>query len=176
MGRRRGDPVARSAEPRCRDASTLRTATTHRTGRNMRGAAARPADMGPADVRLANMRPADMRCPEPAAAACPEAYSAAVPTKPAAMSAKASEVSATTMPTATAAVSPAASAVSPAASMPAASAPATAGVCFECEKGRDDEQHRGNASASSHGAAGLAPHHRGRLSLGILPRTKSFQY
>jgi hypothetical protein len=169
MGRRPGEPVARAAEPRCRDASTLRTATSHRTGRNMRGAAARPADMGPADVRLTNMRPADMRCPEPTAAACPEAYSAAVPTKPAAMSAKASEVSATTMPTATAAVSPAAS-------MPAASAPATAGVCFECEKGRDDEQHRGNASAGSHGAAGLAPHHRGRLSLGILPRTKSFQY
>jgi len=168
MGRRRGEPVARSAEPRCRDASTLRTATSHRTGRNMRGAAARPADLGPTDVRLATMRPADMRCPEPTAAACPEAYSAAVPAKPPAMSAKASEVSATTMPTATAAMSPAAT-------MPAATAPATAGVCFEGEKRHDDEQ-RGNASAGSQGAAGLAPHRRGRLSLGILPRTKSFQY
>jgi hypothetical protein len=115
--------------------------------------------MGPADVRPANMRPAGMRCPEPTAAACPEAYSAAVPAKPAAMSAKATEVSATAT-------------MSPAATMPAATA--TAGVCFECEKRRDDEQHRGNASAGSQGAAGLAPHRRGRLSLGMLPRTKSF--
>jgi hypothetical protein len=130
MGRRRGEPVARSAEPRCRDASTLRTATSHRTGRNMRGAAARPANMGPADVRPANMRRPEMH----PAAACPEA-SATVPAKPATMSAKASEVSATTMPTATAAMSP------------AATAPATAGVCFEREKRHDDEQHRGNASA-----------------------------
>jgi hypothetical protein len=116
------------------------------------------------------MRPANVRRPEMhPAAACPEAYSAAVPAKPAAMSAKASEVSATTMPTA---------AMSPAATMPAAAtaAPATAGVCFEGEKRHDDEQHRGNASAGSHGAAGLVPHRRGRLSLGILPRTKSFQY
>jgi hypothetical protein len=120
--------------------------------------------MGPADVRPANMRRPKMH----PSAACPEA-SAAVPAKPATMSAKASEVSATTMPTATAAMSPAAA-------MPAATAPATAGVCFECEKRHDDEQHRGNASASSQGAAGLAPHRRGRLSLGILPRTKSFQY
>ena len=89
------------------------------------------------------------------AAACPEAYSAAVPTKPAAMS------PAATMPAAT---------------MPAATAPATAAVCFEGEKRHDEEQHRGNASAGSHGAAGLAPHRRGRLSLSILPRTKSFQY
>ena len=97
------------------------------------------------------MRPADMR---PAAAACPEAYSAAVSPKPAEMSAAA--VSAATMPAA-----------------------AAAGVCFECEKRHDDEQHRGNASAGrqyrTHGAAGLgAPHRRGRLSLGIPPRTKSF--
>jgi hypothetical protein len=163
MGRRRGGPVACPAEPRCRDASTLRTATSHRTGRNMRGAAARPANMGPADVRPANMRRPEMH----PAAACPEAYSAAVPAKPATMSAKASEVSATTMPTATAAMSPAAT-------MPTATAPATAGVCFECEKRHDDEQHRGNASASSQGAAGLAPHRRGQLSLAIPPRTKSF--
>jgi len=166
MGRRRGEPVARSAEPRCRDASTLRTATSHRTGRNMRGAAARSADMGPADVRPANMRGPEMH----PAAASPEAYSAAVPAKPAATSAKASEVSATTMPTAAAAMSPATAA------MPAATAPATAGGCLECEKRHDDEQHRGNASAGSHGAAELAPHRRGRLSLGILPRSKSFQY
>jgi hypothetical protein len=117
--------------------------------------------MGPADVRPANMRRPEMH----PAAACPEA-SATVPAKPATMSAKASEVSATTMPTATAAMSPAAT-------MSAATAPA--GVCVECEKRHDDEQHRGNASASSQGAAGLAPHRRGRLSLGILPRTtKSF--
>jgi len=121
----------------------------------------------------------------PTATACPEAYSAAVPAKPAAMSAKASEVSATTamsakasevsattMPTATATMSPAAT-------MAAATAPATAGVCFECEKRHDDEQHRGHASASRqhypHGAAGLdAPQHRGRLGLGIPPRTTSF--
>jgi hypothetical protein len=77
-------------------------------------------------------------------------------------------VSATAMPTATAAVSPAAS--RPAASMPAA----TPGVCFECEKRHHNEQHRDNASAGSHGAAGLAPRRRGRLSLGILGRTKSF--
>jgi hypothetical protein len=115
--------------------------------------------MGPADVRPANMCRPEMH------PACPEA-SATVPAKPATMSAKASEVSATTMPTATAAMSPAAT-------MSAATAPATAGVRFECEKRHDDEQHRGNASASSQGAAGLAPHRRGRLS-GILPRTESF--
>src|SRR5262245_58002925 len=136
----------------------------------MRAADVRPANMGPADVRPANMHPADMRCPEPTAAACPEAYSATVPAKPAAMSAKASEVSATTMPTATATMSPAAT---------MAAATATAGVCFECEKRHDDEQHRGHASASRqhypHGAAGLdAPQRRGQLGLGIPPRTKSF--
>jgi hypothetical protein len=122
-------------------------------------------DMGAADVRPANMRRPEMH----PAAACPEAYSAAVPAKSATMSAKASEVSATTMPTATAAMSPAST-------MPTATAPATAGVCFECEKRHDDEQHRGNASAGSHGTAELAPHRRGRLSLRILPRTKSFQF
>jgi hypothetical protein len=100
-----------------------------------------------------------------AAAACPEAHSAAVPAKPAAMSAKAYAVSAATMPAATVS----------AATMPAAAA----GVCFECEKRHDEEQHRGNASAAPqhqpHGAAGLvAPHRRGRLSLGIPPRMKSF--
>jgi len=125
----------------------------------MRSAAARLADMRPAGVRPAKMRRPEMR----PAAACPEAYSAVMPTKPATMSAKTPDVSATTMPTAT---------MSPAATVPAA----TAGIRFEGEKRNDDEQHRGNASAGSHGAAGLAPHRRGRLSLGILPRTKSFQY
>ena len=125
-------------------------------------------DMGAADVRPANMRRPEMH----PAAACPEAYSAAVPAKSATMSAKASEVSATTMPTATAAMSPAST-------MPTATAPATAGVCFECEKRHDEEQHRGQASAGRqhqpHGAVGLgAPRRCGRLSLGILPRTKSF--
>jgi hypothetical protein len=56
---------------------------------------------------------------------------------------------------------------------------ATARVCFECEKRHDEEQHRGQASAGRqhqpHGAAGLgAPHRCGWLSLGDLPRTKSF--
>ena len=113
------------------------------------------------DMCAAAVRPANMGRPEmhPTAAACPEAYSAAVPAKPAAMSAKACEVSATTMTTATAAMSP------------ATTAPATAGVYFECEKRHDDEQHRGNARAGRqhqlYGAAGLgAPHLRGRLSLG----------
>jgi len=124
------------------------------------------------DMCAAAVRPANMGRPEmhPTAAACPEAYSAALPAKPATMSAEACEVSSTTMPTATAAMSSATAAMSP-----ATTAPATAGVCFECEKRHDDEQHRGNASASRqhqpYGAAGLgAPHRRGRLS----PRTKSF--
>jgi hypothetical protein len=103
----------------------------------------------------------------PTAAACPDAYSAVVPAKPAAMSAKACAMSTATMSTAT----------MPAATMPAATA--AAGVCFQCEKRRDDEHHRGHASADRqhqlHGAAGLgAPHRRGRLSLAISPRTKSF--
>jgi hypothetical protein len=123
----------------------------------------RPADMRPADMRAANMRR-----PEPTAAASAEAYSAAVPAKPAAMSAKTCEVSAAT-------VSAAAMSASTA-TMPAASA--AAGVCLECEKRYDEEQHRGNASAGRqhqlHGPAGLgAPHRCGRQSLGILPRTKS---
>jgi hypothetical protein len=72
------------------------------------------------------------------------------------------------------------------ATMPAAAVPAAAvsaatalRVCFECEKRHDEEQHRGQARAGRqhqpHGAVGLrAPHRCGRLSLGILPRTKSF--
>ena len=90
------------------------------------------------------MRPADVRRPEMhPAAACPEAYSAAVPAKatvPAAtvstpMPAKARPVSAA-MPSAT---------MSPAAAMPTATA--AAGICFECEKRDDEQQHRGQASA-----------------------------
>ena len=123
-------------------------------------------DMCAADVRPANMRRPEMR----PAAACPEAYSTAVPAKSAAMSDKASEVSATTMPTATAAMSPAATAT--------ATATATAGVCFECEKRHDDEQHSGNASAGRqhrlHDPAGLDASCRGRLGLAASPRTKSF--
>jgi hypothetical protein len=115
----------------------------------------------------AAVRPANMRRPEmhPTAAARPEAYSAAVPAK-------------ATVPSATvSATMSAAAAMSPAATMPAATA--AAGVCFECEKRYDEEQHRGHASAGRqhrpHGAAGLdAPHRRGRLSLGTPPRTKSF--
>src|SRR5262245_20376659 len=98
----------------------------------------RAADVRPADMRAANMRPADMGRPEPTAAASAEAYSAAVPAKPAAMSAKACEVSAATMPAATVSAS--------AATMPAATA--AAGVGFECEKRHDEEQHRGHASAN----------------------------
>ena len=125
------------------------------------------------NMRAADARPANMRRPEgthPTAAACPEAYSAAVPAKPAAMSAKASEVSATTMPTATAAMCPAAT-------MPAA--PAPAGVCFEGEKRNDEEQHDGNAGASRkhqfHRTAELGARrlHR-RMKLCITPRTKGF--
>jgi len=74
----------------------------------------------------------------------------------------------------------------PAATMAAAAVPAATvsaatalRVCFECEKRHDEEQHRGQASAGRqhqpHGAVGLgAPQRCGRLSLGILPRTKSF--
>src|SRR5262249_61382998 len=39
VGRGRGEPMARAAEPRRRDAGTLRTATSDSTGRNM------PADV-----------------------------------------------------------------------------------------------------------------------------------
>jgi hypothetical protein len=115
----------------------------------------------------AAVRPANMRRPEmhPTATARPEAYSAAVPAK-------------ATVPSATvSATMSAAAAMSPAATMPAATA--AAGVCFECEKRYDEEQHRGHASAGCqqqlHGAAGLgAPRRRGRLSLGVSPRTNSF--
>ena len=80
-------------------------------------------------MRATDARPANMRRTE---------GSAAVPAKPAAMSAKACEVSAATMPAATVSAS--------AATMPAATA--AAGVGFECEKRHDEEQHRGHASAS----------------------------
>jgi hypothetical protein len=110
----------------------------------------RPANMRPADMRPANMRPANMlRRPEPTVSA--------------------GAVSATTMPAATVSAT----------TMPAATVSATAArVSFECEKRHDEEQHRGHASAGRQhrpqGGAGLgAPHPRGRLSLGIPPRTKS---
>jgi hypothetical protein len=123
--------------------------------------------MRAADARPANMRSADMRRPEPTAAACPEAYSAAVSAKPAEMAAAAVAAKSVAATVSTATVSAAVS-----------TATATAGVCFECDKRHDEEQHRSHASAGRqhrpHGAAGLvAPHARGRLSLGIPPRTKS---
>jgi hypothetical protein len=123
--------------------------------------------MRAADARPANMRSADMRRPEPTAAACPEAYSAAVSAKPAEMAAAAVAAKSVAATVSTATVSAAVS-----------TATAAAGVCFECDKRHDEEQHRGHASAGRqhrpHGAAGLgAPHRCGRLSLGIPPRTKS---
>jgi hypothetical protein len=67
-----------------------------------------------------------------------------------------------------------------AAAVPAATVSAATAlpVCFECDKRHEEEQHRGHASAGRqhrpYGAAGVgAPHPRGRLSLGIPPRTKS---
>ena len=108
------------------------------------------------NMRAADARPANMRRTE---------GSAAVPAKPAAMSAKACEVSAATVPRAAcpeaysavvpakpAAMSAKAREVSAAtmsastATMPAASA--AAGICLDCEKRHDEEQDRGHASAS----------------------------
>jgi hypothetical protein len=82
------------------------------------------------NMRAADARPANMRRTQ---------GSAAVPAKPAAMSAKACEVSATTVSASAATVSTSAATVSTSA--------ATAGVCLECEKRHDEEQHRGQASA-----------------------------
>ena len=81
------------------------------------------------NMRAADARPANMHRTE---------GSAAVPTKPAAMSAKTCEVSAATVSAAT--VSAAATTV------PAPSA--AAGVCLKCEKRHDEDQYRGHASAS----------------------------
>ena len=127
------------------------------------------------------MRSADMRRPEPTAAACPETYSAAVPAKAtvpsATVSAKACAVSSAAMSATTmSATTMSAAAMSPAATMPATAA---AGVRLECEKRHGDEHHRGHARAGRqhqlHGAAGLgALRRRGRLSLDVSPRTKSF--
>jgi hypothetical protein len=60
----------------------------------------------------------------------------------------------------------------------AAEMPAAAGVCFECEKRHDEEQHRRNASAGlqhrTRDAAELGtPPRRGRLRSGTPPRTNS---
>ena len=81
-----------------------------------------------------------------------------------------------TMPAATMAA-----AAVPAATVSAATVSAATAlrVCFECDKRHDEEQHSGHASAGRQhrpcSVAGLgAPHPRGRLSLGTLPRTKSF--
>jgi hypothetical protein len=126
-----------------------------------------------ADVRAANMRrPEGMH---PTAAACPEAYSAAVPAKATVPSATVSA----TMPAKACAVSSAAMSATTMSAATMSAATAAAGVCFKCEKRHDDEQHRGDTSAGRqhqlHGAAGLgAPHRRGRLNLAISPRTKSF--
>jgi hypothetical protein len=107
----------------------------------------------------------------PAATVSGKACAVSAATVFAAMSDKACPVPAATMPAAT----------MPAATVSTAtvSAATAARVCFKCEKRHDEEQHRGQASAGRqhqpHGAAGLgAPHRCGRLSLGILPRTKSF--
>jgi hypothetical protein len=107
----------------------------------------------------------------PAAAVSGKSCAVFAATVSAAMSDKACPVPAATMPAAT----------MPAATVSTAtvSAATAARVCFKCEKRHDEEQHRGQASAGRqhqpHGAAGLgAPHRCGRLSLGILPRTKSF--
>jgi hypothetical protein len=119
----------------------------------MRATGARPANMrraeGSAAVPAKAAAMSAKACEVSAATACSEAYSAVVPPKPAAMSAKAREMSATTMPAATAAVSATTAAMpSSAAAMPTSAATATAGVCLECEKRHDDEQYRGEASAS----------------------------
>jgi hypothetical protein len=113
--------------------------------RNMRAAAARPANMR----RLGGTH------------STAAVSAATVPT---------AAVSAATVPTA---------AVSAATVPTAAVSAAAAGICFECEKRHDEEQHRGNASAGrqnrTHGTAGLGtPHRRGWLTVGIPPRTKSF--
>ena len=114
------------------------------------------------NMRAADARPANMRRTE---------GTAAVPAKPAAMSAKACEVSAATVPRAAcpeaysgvvpakpaamsakarevsaATVSAAATMSASTATMPAASA--AAGVCLDREKRHDKEHDRGHASAS----------------------------
>jgi hypothetical protein len=97
-------------------------------------------------MRPADMRPTDMRRPEPTTAACPEAYSAAVPAKPAEMSAAAVSAKAVAATVSAAAVS--AKAVAATVSTATVSAAtAAAGVCFECDKRHDEEQNRGHASA-----------------------------
>jgi hypothetical protein len=87
------------------------------------------------NMRATDARPANMRRTE---------GSAAVPAKPAAMSAKACEVSPATV--SAAATVPASTVPASTATMPAASA--AAGVCLECEKRHDEDQYRGHPSAS----------------------------
>jgi hypothetical protein len=112
----------------------------------------------------------------PAAAVSGKSCAVFAATVSAAMSDKACPVPAATMPAATVSAATVSAATVSTATVSAATA---ARVCFKCEKRHDEEQHRGQASAGRqhqpHGAAGLgAPHRCGRLSLGILPRTKSF--
>jgi hypothetical protein len=112
----------------------------------------------------------------PAAAVSGKSCAVFAATVSAAMSDKACPVPAATMPAATVSTATVSAATVSTATVSAATA---ARVCFKCEKRHDEEQHRGQASAGRqhqpHGAAGLgAPHRCGRLSLGILPRTKSF--
>jgi hypothetical protein len=85
---------------------------------DIRFADMRLADVRPADVGPSDVRPADMRLADMRLADMRLAD-----VRPAA-AVTAATVSATTMPAATA-----------------------AGVCFECEKRHDEEQHRGQASA-----------------------------
>jgi hypothetical protein len=117
----------------------------------------------------------------PAAAVSGKSCAVFAATVSAAMSDKACPVPAATMPAATVSTATVSAATMPAATVSTAtvSAATAARVCFKCEKRHNEEQHRGQASAGRqhqpHGAAGLgAPHRCGRLSLGILPRTKSF--
>jgi hypothetical protein len=112
----------------------------------------------------------------PAAAVSGKSCAVFAATVSAAMSDKACPVPAATMPAATVSTATVSTATVSAATVSAATATR---VCFKCEKRHDEEQHRGQGSAGRqhqpHGAAGLgAPHRCGRLSLGILPRTKSF--
>ena len=144
--------------------------------------------------------PANMRHLCSAVAACPKAFSAAVPAMPTAISSEAGVVSTRSMPAAAmrAAVSPASvaatevttgsmPAITMAAAVPAAtvtaaamSAPAAAaGVCLKCEKRHDEKQHGEQVSAGPkrrpHSIARLGgPLHLGRPIRGVPPRTKSF--
>src|SRR5262249_32625188 len=112
------------------------------------------------------------------AAACPEAYSAAVPAKatvPPPPPPPPSPPNAPPVPPPPTPPPPISPATMSAAAMPTATA--AAGICFECEKRHDEEQHRGQASAGRHyplycAVGSDAPCRR--LSPAISVRTKSF--